>query len=131
MIIEIDTLMTQARDEAKRYHHKYIRTEHVLLAMFQQVEVTEYGIEADCIRSGVAMMNCPTCSAEEQMILSAGAERAMQLAQDYAGQQPLMTSHLMLGILNSSITCGRLLASCGVDVTLLVTDIESKIQHGE
>lgn len=125
--------MTQARDEAKRYHHKYIRTEHLLLAMFHQdaLYFTDLGIDVACIREEVASMHCPTCDADEQMVLSASAERAWQLAQSYAEGQTVTEQHVILGILQSSLTVRRLFESCGVDVSTLVANLESKIQHDE
>lgn len=128
MDINFDNLIEHARDEAKRYHHKYIRTEHLLLALLRDVDLP---IDVDRIRLSLSVMQCPTCDAEEQMVLSASAQRAWHLAKDYAGGHPITEQHLLLGILQSSLTVQRLLASYGLDTPALIADIESKIQHGK
>lgn len=128
MNINRDTLMAQARDEAKRYHHKYIRTEHLLIAVLNS---SDLGLDVDCIRSAIAFLRCPTCDAEEQMILSASAQRAWELAESYTDGQSLTHEHILLGILQSSLTVRKLLKSCGVEVSTIVADLEGKIQHGK
>ena len=131
MNIDYDSLMRQAREEAKRYHHKYIRTEHLLLAMLDKYPIEQLTQNSECIRQAVAIMHCPTCDAEEKMELSASAKRAFQLAPSIAVSQPLQSHHLLLGILQSSQTVKRLLETCGVNLAMLIESLESEERYGE
>ncbi len=128
MNINRDTLIAQARDEAKRYHHKYIRTEHLLIAVLHSGDL---GLDVDCIQAAIAFLRCPTCDAEEQMILSASAQRAWELAESYADGQLLTHEHVLLGILHSSLTVRKLLESCDMEVSTIVADLEGKIRYGK
>lgn len=128
MDINFNTLFAQAREEARRYHHKYIRTEHLLLALVAHYDMS---LDMTCIRSSVGLLKCPTCSAEEQMELSASALRAWQLAEGYAGEQTVTVNHVLLGILQSSLTVPKLLETCNIDVPMLVANLESKTKHAE
>ncbi len=128
--MDYDTLITQARDEAKRYHHKYIRTEHLLLALLRLgwLELSEANIK--CLYDAVAVMRCPICSADEKMELSASAVRAYQLAETYAGDGQIDVEHVVLGLLQSSLTVSRLLASCDMNGKEWMQSLESKLSDG-
>lgn len=128
--MDYDRLIQQAYVEAKRYHHKYIRTEHLFLALVNLGWLEEFDIDMACLLQAVALMRCPTCSAEEKMELSASAKRAHELALQYAGNAPLNTQHTLLGILRSSVTVSRLLANCGIDSGEWMELLESKQLDG-
>lgn len=133
MIIEYDTLIRLARGEAKRYHHKYIRTEHLLLALMDIVVPDDpawQNLDIYYVRQGVAMMRCPTCDTEEQMELSVSAQRAYKLAQSYAAGHPVEARQLLRGLLQSSLTVQRLLRSCDVNLDQLLQSLESEMSDG-
>lgn len=124
--------MTLAHEEAKRHRHKYIRTEHVLLALIDYDSTRDelnLHVPTDCIRKAIAMMHCPTCDAEEKMELSASARRAIERIQSPASLQPITVLHLVYSILQSSVTVPRILSTCGVDITALAAWLESEIAH--
>ena len=125
--------MRHAREEAKRYQHKYIRTEHLLLALLNMgaLENILPIFDTTCIHQAVAVMRCPTCSAEEQMELSASAKRAYQLAESYASSHRMQSRELLLGILESSQNVPRLLSSCGVNVSDLKQSLRSEVLDGK
>jgi len=132
MNIQYDTLMHDAREQAKQHHHKYIRTEHLLLALLAKDEmVADMPVSLDiaCIRQSIAMMRCPTCDAEEKMELSASAQRAYELAQNIASSQPMKFQHLLYGILQSSSTVQRVLESCNVDMMHLAEWLKSEVVY--
>lgn len=131
MDIDYNTLMIQARKEARINHHKYIRTEHLLLALLTVSDRQQSAVNLDCIRDAVSAMRCPTCDAEERMELSASAQRAYKLAQEAASPQPVQAHHLLVAILNSSGTVGRLLASCDIDAEAWCKQLEGEIVDGK
>lgn len=131
MDINYNTLMIQARKEARINHHKYIRTEHLLLSVLTISHIQQSAVNLDCIRDAIRAMRCPTCDAEERMELSASAQRAYKLAQQAASPQPVQAHHLLVAILNSSVTVGRLLASCDIDATAWCEQLESEIVDGK
>lgn len=128
--MDYDRLITQARGEAKRYHHRYIRTEHLLLALLSLgwLKLPEANIK--CLYNAVAIMRCPTCSAEEKMELSASAIRAYQLAESYAGDEQIEAEHVVLGLLKSSLTVSLLLTSCDMNGKEWMQSLESKLSDG-
>lgn len=134
MKIEHEILINRARDEAKRYHHRYIRTEHILLALLEFADEStrnRWGIDRDCIRQRVALMPCPTCNAEEKMELSASASRAFALAQNLAEEQILTLDNWLTGILQSSHTVQNSLSACGVDIHALRDQLNKAVRHGK
>lgn len=134
MIIEHEILINRAREEAKRYHHRYIRTEHILLALLEFADEStrnRWGIDRDCIRQRVAFMPCPTCSAEEKMELSASASRAFTLAQNLADGLVLTLDNWLSGILQSSLTVQNSLSACGNDIHALHDQLNRAVRHGE
>ena len=78
-----DNLFVQAQAEARRFRHKYVRAEHLLLALLYQSDspaakrLQAAGISYAGFSAHVARLNCPVCGAEEKLVLAEGARRAV------------------------------------------------------
>ena len=97
MIISLNEVESLAREEARRFHHKYIRSEHVLLALLR-VANGQMPISYEDVSQAVNEMRCPTCGAEEKLIFAEGAKRAIAHAKELAGDGEVSAEQLLAGI---------------------------------
>ena len=107
-------ILALARDEARRYRHRYIRGEHLLLALYRDggpaaAALRAAGVEEARLDRAVAAMPCPTCEADEKLTPSATARRALELA-----EQPVTPSRLLDALLNHAPLVRKLLAEIDV-----------------
>lgn len=133
MIVETETLLTFAREEAQHYHHKYIRTEHLLLALLRMADdslIDMWGLNPHRLKKAVGGLNCPICAAEEKMELSAGASRALDTAKSLAGDGVLHPNHVLRGIIQLSPTVRNLMLSCDINPMRLMHQLENDLEHG-
>jgi ATP-dependent Clp protease ATP-binding subunit ClpA len=117
-------LLALAQAEARRFRHKYVRAEHLLLALLRQTgspaaqRLQAAGVTYAAFSARVSGLNCPVCAAEEKLELAEVAKRAVQAAQRFAGQVPPDSLDLLRGILQVSPLVRKMLADTG-------------LQHGE
>jgi ATP-dependent Clp protease ATP-binding subunit ClpA len=141
-------------DEARRFNHQYIGTEHLLLGMLREGE----GIAAGVLQSlGVTLekaraqtlkvlgqQSADTANAgplgedtdrerldkfteRTRKVLTHAREEAQRLRHNYIG-----TEHLLLGMLREGESvAARVLNSAGVDLTNARDAVESMIGHGD
>jgi hypothetical protein len=80
MLIDEEQLLTLAREEVHRFRQKYIRCEHLLLALLRLD--TSLEIDYDQLAKRIAQLPYPTCGAEETLELANGAQRALTAIQE-------------------------------------------------
>lgn len=90
MLIDQEQLLTLAREEVRRFRQKYIRCEHLLLALLRLD--TSLEVDYDRLAQHVAQLPHPTCGAEEKLELANGAQRALAAVQE-------LDSKMLLGSL--------------------------------
>ena len=73
----LQSVLTYAREEAIRFQHPYIRSEHLLLALLQ-VDNTILPISYAQLSQQVLALPKPKCGAEQKLDLAQGAKRALQ-----------------------------------------------------
>ncbi|MGA3058508.1 MAG: Clp protease N-terminal domain-containing protein, partial [Candidatus Limnocylindrales bacterium] len=101
-------VLTLAQDEAQRFDHNYIGTEHLLLALIREEEgvaaqiLVSLGVELPKVRTAVEFIigrgDRPT---RGEVGLTPGAKRVIELAIDEArrlGHRYIGTEHLLLGL---------------------------------
>lgn len=126
----LDSLIPIAQNEAQQFRHKYIRAEHLLLALLRlPVDpasnlLQQHGIDYAALAARVHELSCPLCEAEETLELANGAVRALQIAQSTAGDEPLHGGHVLGGILQVSPLVRALLTELGVKLATLIPALQ-------
>ncbi len=134
---DVGTLWQLAREEAKRFQHLYIRTEHLLLAMLRipdspaYVALTMAGLDYARLAEAVGQLACPVCAGDVRLVLSSGARQALAKAENLAGSAALHSGHILWGILQQASTGRRLLEQSGVALAQLEQDLERKFDHAK
>jgi ATP-dependent Clp protease ATP-binding subunit ClpC len=125
------SVLVIAQDEARRLHHGYIGTEHILLGLVRQADgvaaeiLTSIGVTVDAVRSAVEAMlgesHDPAVQAESasppftpraKKVLELSLREALQLGHNYIG-----TEHILLGIIREGEgVAAQVLAGLGVDL---------------
>ncbi|HEY6058771.1 MAG TPA: Clp protease N-terminal domain-containing protein, partial [Candidatus Limnocylindrales bacterium] len=119
-------VLTLAQDEAQRFNHNYIGTEHLLLGLVREGEgvaarvLENMNVELAKVRTAVEFIigrgDRPVVG---EVGLTPRAKRVIELAIDEArrlGHNYIGTEHLLLGLVRvSDGVGGRVLASVGVD----------------
>ncbi len=112
-----DDLLTQARAEARRVLHKYVRSEHLLLALLRitdpalREELQRVGMTYEAVAQQVSSLARPVCAADEKQTLSANAERIVQVAQ---GSDEDASRALLRALVLRSPLVRKLLRGAGV-----------------
>ena len=101
-------VLTLAQDEAHRFNHNYIGTEHILLALIREGEgvaaqvLTNLGVELPKVRMAVEfIVGRGDRPPQGEIGLTAGGKRTIELAIDEArrmGHNYIGTEHLLLGL---------------------------------
>lgn len=121
------TAITLAQEEAQRFNHNYIGTEHILLGLVREGEglaarvLWEMGVELTKIRSSVEFI---IGRGEHQVMgeigLTPRAKKVIELAVDEArrlGHQYVGTEHLLLGLIREGEGIGAgVLESLGISL---------------
>ncbi|MGH2443022.1 MAG: Clp protease N-terminal domain-containing protein [Chloroflexota bacterium] len=119
------TVLALARQEARRFNHNYIGTEHLLLGLAAEggglaaISLSELGVDLTKIRTAVEfILGRGDGDALRDIGLTPRAKKVIELAADEAGRfsQPgIGTEHLLLGLIREGdgIACG-ILESLGV-----------------
>jgi ATP-dependent Clp protease ATP-binding subunit ClpA len=116
-----------AQEEAQRFNHNYIGTEHILLGLVREKEgvaarvLTDMGVELNDIRGKVELI----IGRGDRIVLgdiglTPRAKKVMELAMDEArrlGHHYVGTEHLLLGLLREGEgIAAQVLKKCGVDL---------------
>ena len=114
-----------ASDEARKLHHDFVGTEHVLLALLQSgspgIErvMTEFGLEYKTVRAEIERIIGPGYASRERIPFTPRARRALALAASEArsmGRAAAGLEHIFLGLLlEGEGVAGLVLRKLGVD----------------
>ena len=131
-----------AQDEARRFNHNYIGTEHLLLGLLAEPDgvarraLLAAGVTLDDARTRVeaavgAGKRTPTghipFTPSAKKVLELGLREALSLRHDYIG-----TEHLLLGLIREREGLGaRLLTQAGVDLLNLRVRVLDLVPPGE
>jgi ATP-dependent Clp protease ATP-binding subunit ClpA len=121
-------VLALAQDEAIRFNHNYIGTEHLLLGLVREGEgvaaraLDSLGVELSKLRGAVEFTigRGDATSSPREIALAPPMKKAVELAIDEArklGHSHVGTEHLLLGIVRQSeSTAARVLAGLGVEL---------------
>lgn len=121
-------VMSLANQEAQRFGHEYIGTEHILWALAKEVQgvaaavLEHFGVDLKPLRKEVetlldARPHCETVeklspSTQAQEVIAHAVEEARSLDHNYIG-----TEHLLLGMMrNSEMTSAQVLGNLGLNM---------------
>lgn len=120
-------VISLAKQEAQRFGHEYVATEHILWALAKEVDgvaaavLEHFGVDLKPLRKEVEMLldarpHAETVeklprSAQAQEVLEHAVEEARSLDHNYIG-----TEHLLLGMMrDSEMTSAQVLANLGLN----------------
>jgi hypothetical protein len=106
ILIPEDELLRLARGEVRRFRQKYIRCEHLLLALARLD--SSLNLDYEALSERIAALPYPTCGAEEKLELANGAQRALDAVQKYEGR--LDSQQLFESILHHSPLVRRMVS---------------------
>ena len=135
-------VLVYAQDEATRFNHNYIGTEHLLLGLVREGEgiaaqvLTNLGVELNKVRSAVEFI----IGRGERMVvgeisLTPRAKRVIELSIEEArrlGHNYIGTEHLLLGLVREGegIAAG-VLESLGVNLEKVRAQVVQVVSHGQ
>ena len=135
-------MLVYAQDEATRFNHNYIGTEHLLLGLVREGEgiaaqvLTNLGVELNKVRSAVEFI----IGRGERMVvgeisLTPRAKRVIELSIEEArrlGHNYIGTEHLLLGLVREGegIAAG-VLESLGVNLEKVRAQVVQVVSHGQ
>ena len=134
-------VLTYAQDEAQRFDHNYIGTEHVLLGLVREDDGTaaqvlkNMGVDLAKVRTAVEfIIGSGDRPAEHELGLTPRAKRVIELAIDESrqlGHNYLGTEHLLLGLVREGegIAAG-VLESLGVNLDKVRHEMIRVISEG-
>ncbi len=117
-----------AKEEAKRFDHNYIGTEHILLGLIKEGEgvaaavLTSLGMDPDNIRAEVEKLVQPGAAklATDDIPFTPRAKKVIELAMDAArnlGHNYIGTEHLLLGLIREGDgVAAQVLQNMGLDL---------------
>jgi hypothetical protein len=104
---EARQVVVRAQEEARRLKHNYLGTEHLLLALLRDRQATaarvlrDLGLAFQDVRNEVKRIIGLGSEAPSGPIpLTPRAKKALELARRAAGDSPIWTEHLLLGLLD-------------------------------
>jgi hypothetical protein len=135
-------VLTYAQDEAQRFSHNYIGTEHFLLGLIRVGDGTagqvlkNLGVDLAKARSAVEfIIGNGDRPAEHELGLTARAKRVIELAIEESrrlGHDYLGTEHLLLGlVLEGEGIAAGVLESLGVNLDKVRHEVIRVIERGE
>ncbi len=117
-----------AKEEAKRFSHDYIGTEHILLGLVKEGEgvaaavLTSLGLDAESIREEVEKLvqSGPGQTISDDIPFTPRAKKVIELAMDEArslGHNYIGTEHLLLGLIREGDgVASQVLLNLGLDL---------------
>ncbi len=133
--------MALAQEEARRFNHNYIGTEHILLGLVREEEgmaakiLSNLGIGLNKVRAAVEfIIGRGEGSTQNEVGLTPRAKRVIELAVDEArllGHQYIGTEHILLGLLREGegVAAG-VLESLGVSVDRVHSELSRTHSQG-
>jgi len=133
-------VLALAQEEARRFNHNYIGTEHILLGLVREEEgmaakiLSNLGIGLNKVRSAVEfIIGRGEGSAQNEVGLTPRAKRVIELAVDEArflGHQYIGTEHILLGLLREGegVAAG-VLESLGVSVERVHSELNRALSQ--
>ena len=129
-----------AKNEADRFNHNYVGTEHILLGLIklgQGVAVNvlrKMGIDFEVVRNEVSKAVTPgpeTKTIDKDLPLTPGAKKVIEYALDDSqklGHNYVGTEHLLLGLLREEEgVAARILANLNVDINKVREEIMNEL----
>ena len=136
-------VLALAQDEAIRFNHNYIGTEHLLLGLVREGEgvaarvLDSLGVELSKVRTAVEFIigRGDSTTSPSEITLSPRTKKVIELAIDEArklGHSHVGTEHLLLGLVREGEgVAARVLDSLGVELSKLRTAAEFLIGRGD
>jgi ATP-dependent Clp protease ATP-binding subunit ClpC len=133
-------VLALAQEEARRFDHSYIGTEHILLGLVREEEgmgakiLSNLGIGLNKVRSAVEfIIGRGEGSTQNEVGLTPRAKKVIELAVDEArflGHQYIGTEHILLGLLRESegVAAG-VLESLGVSVERVHSELNRTLSQ--
>ncbi len=133
-------VLALAQEEARRFNHNYIGTEHILLGLVREEEgmgakiLSNLGIGLNKVRSAVEfIIGRGEGSTQDEVGLTPRAKRVIELAVDEArflGHQYIGTEHILLGLLREGegVAAG-VLESLGVSVERVHSELNRALSQ--
>jgi len=133
-------VLALAQEEARRFNHNYIGTEHILLGLVREEEgmaakiLSNLGVGLNKVRSAVEfIIGRGEGTAQTEVGLTPRAKRVIELAVDEArslGHQYIGTEHILLGLLRESegIASG-VLESLGVSIDTVHAELNHTLSQ--
>ena len=126
-----------AKEEAKRFNHDYIGTEHILLGLIKEGEgvaaavLTSLGLDSENIRMEVEKLVQPGPSKvmQDDIPFTPRAKKVIELAMDEArnlGHNYIGTEHLLLGLIREGDgVASQVLLNMGLDLSSVRNEVLS------
>ena len=115
-------LLDIARGEVRRFRQKYIRCEHLLLALVQLDD--SLGLDYAALSERIAELPYPTCGAEEKLELAQGAQRALDAVRRSATEDGLDSQVVLQSILQNSPLVRRIVSEISQDKNSIAPEQE-------
>ncbi|MEE9401109.1 MAG: Clp protease N-terminal domain-containing protein, partial [Dehalococcoidia bacterium] len=133
-------VLALAQEEARRFDHSYIGTEHILLGLVREEEgmgakiLSNLGVGLNKVRSAVEfIIGRGEGSTQNEVGLTPRAKRVIELAVDEArflGHQYIGTEHILLGLLRESEgVASGVLESLGVSVERVHSELNRTLSQ--
>ena len=106
MLLLETELLAFAREEVRRFRQKYIRCEHLLLALARLDSALD--LDYATLSSEIAKLPYPMCGAEEKLELANGAQRALDAARKQIYDDKLDSQIVLQNILRYSPLARRI-----------------------
>ena len=132
-------LFLRARAEAQSMGHSYVGTEHLLLAMLNQPELTaglvlrRLGVEARCLKS---VLLCSVGKGKSGVAPVQGMSPGLRRTLSSAGREArqlcapcIQPEHLLLAMLREDCSAARLLVESGTELNAVFTDIYCSLRR--
>jgi hypothetical protein len=104
---EARQVVVRAQEEARRLNHNYLGTEHILLALLRERQATaarvlrDLGVSVQEVRTEVKrIIGLGSEALAGPVPLTPRAKKALELSRRAAGDSPVWTEHLLLGLLD-------------------------------
>jgi ATP-dependent Clp protease ATP-binding subunit ClpC len=136
-------VLVLAKEEARRFNHDYIGTEHILLGLIREGEgvacavLQNLGIDLERLRMEIEKLISPGSSASVlgDIPFTPRAKKALELAAEEAhnlGHNYIGTEHILLGLIREGEgLASQVLFSLGVDLRKIKEEISALLGGGQ
>lgn len=107
-MMQLNEVENIAKEEARKFHHQYVRTEHLLMALLR-LYPEKFSLSYESVAAKLSELPYPKCGAEEKLILAEGAKRAMAHAESLAENTAVSPENILAGIIKFSPLARKLL----------------------